>query len=459
MKLGISSYTYGWAVGIEGHMPDDPLTFLDLIELAHKFGLSLLQVGDNLPLDRLSLDELEQGKAKLTEYGIQLELGIRGLTDAQLKQYLVLCQFFSARLLRVVIDDGAYRPSEEEIIKILKRWEPELARLQVVLGIENHDRLKVIQLVRILRHVDSPFVGICLDCANSLGALEGLETISDALIPYTVNLHAKDISVYRLPSQMGFQITGTASCEGMLDLQSLLNRVARNGKNATCILEQWTAFSNNLEQTLQKEREEAERGIHNLQKILRDITSTTQNPALYSQVLKTQNVCIQKFYKKNQACYRAHFFQESCTKEQFSSAGEQIRQQCNKMGIGIDQACADPIATLIASGQLFSAEGKKFTDIFFQTVRKISGCREIVIPLGKCELLSEETVTIGKIKQAEENYFWGLSEFVHMCQNQGFDVGIQLLPDSFVDNESILLQEITHHNISAFNIYQPIALE
>ena len=62
MKLGISSFSYTWAVGIEGHMPDNPLSFMDLINLTHGFELSLLQIGDNLPLHKLSQDELNEMK-------------------------------------------------------------------------------------------------------------------------------------------------------------------------------------------------------------------------------------------------------------------------------------------------------------------------------------------------------------------------------------------------------------
>lgn len=454
MKLGISSYTYGWAVGVAGYMPEHPLTFLDLIERTHEFGLSLLQVGDNLPLDRLTGEELQQGKALLEKYGIQLELGIRGLTDRRLEQYISLCRFFSAKLLRVVIDEEDFQPSEEEIIAILKQWEPTLARWEIVLGIENHDRLKVMQLVRILRHVNSPFVGICLDCANSLGALEGMETISDALIPYTVNLHAKDISICRLPSQMGFQITGTASCEGMLDLRSLLDRVVRNGKNATCILEQWTAYTGDLEQTLQKEAEEAARGVHNLRKLVDNVNQSAKKQAICSTVFKTDAVLVREVHKQDSICHQVCFYRGTLPHGWTKEMGTQLEEQCRQLGIRIDQVCAESVSELIADGCLLSPEGREMAQAFLQAAINIPGCKEVVVPLGKCELAGRDKMTISQMKQIEERYFWELAEFVRMCQYHGFEVGIQLLPDSFVDNESILLQEMIHNNVSGFHIYR-----
>lgn len=268
MKLGISSFTYGWAVGIEGYTPAEPMGFLELIERTHDFGLSLLQVGDNLPLDQLTDSELQEGKQALKQYGIELELGIRGLRDSRIRKYLELCRLFSSRLLRVVIDEAGYEPAEEEIIRILKRWDPELRSEGITVGIENHERLKAVQLASIIRQVGSPFVGICLDTANSLGALEGLDTVADTLIPYTVNLHAKDVSVHRLKSQLGFEITGTVSGEGMLNMVDLIRRVSENGRDVNCILEQWTAYTGDLEGTIRKEAREAVKGVHNLQKII-----------------------------------------------------------------------------------------------------------------------------------------------------------------------------------------------
>lgn len=270
MQLGISSYSYSWAVGVDGYPPEKPMRLLDLIEQTHAFGLSLLQIGDNLPVDELADNELADAKRALQEYGITIELGIRGLLDDQLKTYVELCRYFSAGILRVVIDRGDFQPSVDEIVEILKRWAPVLEENGVVLAIENHDRLKVKQFVEVLERTHSDAVGICLDSANSLGALEGLETVLTALVPYTVNLHAKDITIARLPSQLGFQITGTVSGEGMLDMTSLISQVMHNGHDANCILEQWTPFTHTLEETIAKEARDAARGVENLKRMLRD---------------------------------------------------------------------------------------------------------------------------------------------------------------------------------------------
>ena len=49
MRLGISSYTYGWAVGTDTHRPPGALTAHDLIDRAAAFGVRVVQLCDNLP--------------------------------------------------------------------------------------------------------------------------------------------------------------------------------------------------------------------------------------------------------------------------------------------------------------------------------------------------------------------------------------------------------------------------
>ena len=50
MRLGISSFTYGWSVGVPGSVPARPMTWEDLLLKAVAFDIDVLQIGDNLPL-------------------------------------------------------------------------------------------------------------------------------------------------------------------------------------------------------------------------------------------------------------------------------------------------------------------------------------------------------------------------------------------------------------------------
>jgi hypothetical protein len=58
MRLGISSFTFPWAIG--GIDNDHPIsmTAFELLDKAHAYGADVLQIADNLPIGYLSNDEL-----------------------------------------------------------------------------------------------------------------------------------------------------------------------------------------------------------------------------------------------------------------------------------------------------------------------------------------------------------------------------------------------------------------
>lgn len=265
-QLGISSYTYGWAVGVPGNRPENPLDEQGLLNRATAFGVRLVQIGDNLPLHELPQETLDNLKQSAEKQGITIELGARGLTETQLETYLGLTRNLNSRLLRFVVDGPSYEPAINTIIALLRNAIPALEAAGVKLGLENHDRLLAGEFADIIERVGSPNVGICLDSVNSMGAGEGLAEVVQTLAPYTVNLHLKDFGIRRLPHLMGFQIDGRPAGQGMLNIPWLMEQVSRYGRCQTAILEQWVVTELTLAQTIIKEAAWAEQSIDYLQK-------------------------------------------------------------------------------------------------------------------------------------------------------------------------------------------------
>ena len=268
MKLGISSFTYGWAVGIPGAESPAPLTALDLVDRAGRLGVRVVQVADNLPLHGLTLEQRGRLAGRAADRGIVLEVGTRGIAAEHLRQYLAIAVELGSPILRVVIDTGHDRPSIEQAVGRLRPLVPAFEAVNVCLAIENHDRFCAPDLLRLLGALDSRAVGICLDTANSLGALEGPRETVKALAPHTVNLHLKDIAARRAPSQFGLTIEGTPAGAGQLDLRWIVTQVSQNGRGANAILEQWTPPEDSLEATVAKEARWAEESIRYLRTII-----------------------------------------------------------------------------------------------------------------------------------------------------------------------------------------------
>jgi 3-oxoisoapionate decarboxylase len=262
MRLGIGSYTFGWAVGISGCPPAKPMNELDLLQKARETGVSLLQIGDNMPLHKFEPGRLENFVRQATRNGIDLEVGARRLTTEQIAVYAGIANRIHAKLLRFVIDDHDYHPSPETVIGLLRDSESHLQGL--TLAIENHDRFSARTLREIIETVGHSNIGVCLDTANSLGAGEGLREVVTTLAPLTFNLHLKDFRIHRVPNLMGFTVQGCPAGSGQMNLPWLLKQLQAFPRCESAILEQWTPPERELEKTIAKEAEWTLRSLNYL---------------------------------------------------------------------------------------------------------------------------------------------------------------------------------------------------
>lgn len=270
MQLGISSYTFTWAIGVPGHPPEHPMNALDLLKRAAELRVHLVQVADNLPLDQLSRAELDAFEQLAAELGVGIEVGTRGIGLEQLSTYLRLAERLGSPILRIVIDTANHHPTEDHIVNTITEIVPELERAGICLAIENHDRFKVRQFAGMIKAIGSQHVGICLDTVNSFGALEGPEATLEILGPLTVNLHVKDFVIYRPGHLMGFTIEGRPAGRGRLDIPWLLETLRHQGRDPNAILELWTPPEKTLSTTVAKEAEWAAASIEYLRTLISD---------------------------------------------------------------------------------------------------------------------------------------------------------------------------------------------
>lgn len=270
MRLGISSWTYTWAIGVPGQPPERPMDALGLLDKADESGVRLVQIADNLPLDRLSPPELDALERHAAELDVRIEVGTRGISHANLRAYLQLAERLKSPILRVVIDTDEHHPDADEVVVILKEIIPEFERAGVCLAIENHDRFRAKRLAHIIERIGSRYVGVCLDTVNSFGALEGPEAVLKALGPLVVNLHVKDFAVFRANHSMGFSIEGRPAGQGRLDVPWLIEELRALGLDPNAILELWTPPEATLSATIEKEHAWAVASIKYLRTLIPD---------------------------------------------------------------------------------------------------------------------------------------------------------------------------------------------
>ena len=255
MQLGISSYSYTWAVGVPGQMPEKCLSAAGLVDKAVQLNVPVVQIADNLPLHSLPPDRLKALLVYANKRKIRIEVGTRGLTRENVETYVAIAKMFQSPILRVVVDAKGFEPSTEECIATIRGIIPLLKDSGVKLAIENHDRFRAGEFARMITETDPEWTGICLDSVNSMGAGEGIEEVVKTLAPFTVNLHLKEFSVRRAWHMMGFVVEGLPAGQGMLDIPWLLDEIGKYGKCETAILELWTPPEEDLDRTIQKEEQ------------------------------------------------------------------------------------------------------------------------------------------------------------------------------------------------------------
>lgn len=269
MRLGLSSYTYTWAVGVPGSLPAEPLLICGLLEKAIEKGIGVVQIADNLPIENLSEEDLDLLLEYAENKNINLEMGSRGLSPDHTMKCLLTAEYIKSPLLRMVIDSAGFEPQLPDIISIIRDLLPEFRSRKIRLAIENHDRFKARQFEEIVQAAGSEWIGICLDSVNSMGAGEGFETVSDILIPYTLNLHIKDFTIFRAPHKMGLAIEGRPAGKGMLNIPELVTKIEKTGLCRSAILELWTPPGKDLDETIARESSWADESITYLKTILK----------------------------------------------------------------------------------------------------------------------------------------------------------------------------------------------
>jgi sugar phosphate isomerase/epimerase len=97
---------------------------------------------------------------------------------------------------------------------------PVVEKLEVRLAVENHKDLQTPELLDVIKKLDSPFVGVCLDTGNSIALLETPTQTVDLLAPHAFTTHIKDMGVEEYPD--GFLLSEVPLGTGFLDLPKIV---------------------------------------------------------------------------------------------------------------------------------------------------------------------------------------------------------------------------------------------
>lgn len=251
MQLGISSWAYPWAVGWADPKPAVPMTAMGLLEKARDLGVGLVQIADNFPLDKLTVQELKQLRDAADAWGIALEVGTRGIAPAHLLKFLGIARILCSSLVRTLPGlPGKYCPEPAEMIASINEVLPEFIQAGVKIALENHEPLLSSDFAWTVKQINHPNVGVTMDLANVIAALEAPQQAAQNLVPYIVNLHIKEFDVVRGAGLMGLSVIGRPAGQGKLRIEWLMELIEKAGKTPTVVIELWTPFVEDIDKTV-----------------------------------------------------------------------------------------------------------------------------------------------------------------------------------------------------------------
>lgn len=116
--------------------------------------------------------------------------------------------------------------------------EPVLRKHRIRLAIENHKGWRAAEQAAWMKRVGSEWVGVCLDMGNNLSLCEMPDETFDALTPYAIFSHMKDMGLEEYPD--GFLLSEVPFGQGVINLKERVAQLRRKDPKMLFCLEMIT---------------------------------------------------------------------------------------------------------------------------------------------------------------------------------------------------------------------------
>jgi sugar phosphate isomerase/epimerase len=254
----LSSYAFFWQLS---DRVAEPLSIHQALERTAELGVDLFQVCDYAPMETMTDSELEAVRATADRLGISLELGTKGIRPERLRKFLHIAGILGSSLLRTMFNVPGHAPSVEEAVAIFKEVLPEFEAAGVKIAVETYEQVPTSRILDVIRGVDSPYLGICSDPANTVAALEMPREVIDAVAPYVLNMHVKDFAFGRKDGWVGFTYAGAPLGEGLLDYEYMITKFQPHQRNINQIVEHWLPWQDSEAETIRLENQWTQHSI------------------------------------------------------------------------------------------------------------------------------------------------------------------------------------------------------
>lgn len=250
MKLGLSTYAYFWQLSEQA---TKPITLFDAIDDSVRLGASVFQICDYPQILTWSSSQIAKLARHAALENITLELGTKGIMPDHLKRYLNLAGELDCTLLRTMINSPDHRPTLDEARGSLESVLPAFETQSVAICLETYEQVSTEDNVALVKAIDSPGVGICLDPANCVARLELPQDVVAKTAPYVLNWHVKDFAFSRRDGWVGFTLAGAKLGEGLLRYDEIRQALQPEQRGINQIIEHWLPWQGDSESTCRAE--------------------------------------------------------------------------------------------------------------------------------------------------------------------------------------------------------------
>jgi sugar phosphate isomerase/epimerase len=259
--IGLGTYAFFWHHAAEN---PHPFSLADALRRTRELGVDLFQICDFPPLVGMSSAELADVRALADDLGLTLEVGTKGVEPQHLARFLEIAVALDARLVRSMLFSPDSRPTLAQAEGWITASLPAFADADVTLALETYEQVTSIDLVELVESVAHPRLGICLDPANTVAALENPRDVIDRTAPYVKNIHVKDFAFTRRGGWVGFTLEGAPLGTGLLDYRYLVDTVRPDERGISRIVEHWLPLHDTLDDTVALEDEWNAHTLHYL---------------------------------------------------------------------------------------------------------------------------------------------------------------------------------------------------
>jgi sugar phosphate isomerase/epimerase len=164
--------------------------------------------------------------------------------DSELKKFehdVQLARLAGATVARAVLSGSrryetwktldAFTAFRTESSRRLARIEPILKKHRLKLAVENHKDLTGVELAGLMREFNSEWLGVNVDTGNNLALLEDPYETVEALAPFALSVHLKDMALQ--PHAHGFLLSEVNCGQGFLDLPRIAS-ILRKANPRVC---------------------------------------------------------------------------------------------------------------------------------------------------------------------------------------------------------------------------------